>query len=298
MFRRGRIAAVAALVAVAAGPGLTVEAGSSGWCTFDDETGIVRIGGAAQMAVGVNKDGVLLWGEAPAWNPNWFEFRVCNGGGKFVALDKIERIDIMAVAGSTTRGDDNWVFIFDEVMGHDAPEYGSPASGLVDERIYVMGPGSLMLSATLGPGQPTVTVGPHGVDRNGDGTLDLTFLTKPAILDLRLGDVAGGVTFDGSTYDLPGLWVFGSEDDDHITGSGHADRLIGEGGNDVVVGGGGDDEIWGVMGIDQLYGNGGDDEILGINDDDPDLMIGGSGYDTCTLSADDTPATVSCDQIT
>ena len=68
------------------------------------------------------KEGVLRWGEAPAWNPNWFDFTTCNGGGKFVTLDVVERIDITAAAGSTTRGDYNWVFVFDQAFAGSGPE--------------------------------------------------------------------------------------------------------------------------------------------------------------------------------
>jgi hypothetical protein len=151
MARATRIVVAAALVAGTFGTGRPAAAGPSGWCTFDEKTGIVRIGGAAQLAVGATKEGVLGWGEAPVWNPNWFDFTVCNGGGKFVTLDVVERIDITSAAGGTTRGDHNWVFVFDQAFAGTAPEKGAPPSGLAHERISVMGPGSLQLSAHLGP---------------------------------------------------------------------------------------------------------------------------------------------------
>ena len=172
MARATRIAVAAALVAVALGPGRPADAGPSGWCTFDEKTGIVRIGGASQMAVGATKEGVLRWGEAPAWNPNWFAFTTCNGGGKFVTLDVVERIDITAAAGSTTRVTTTGCSCSTR-RSRTGPE-GAPASGLAHERISVMGPGTLQLSANLGPDQPVVTVRPGGVDRDGDGKLDLT----------------------------------------------------------------------------------------------------------------------------
>jgi hypothetical protein len=296
MARATRIGVAAALVAVALGPGGPADAGPSGWCTFDDKTGIVRIGGAAQMAVSATKEGVLRWGEAPAWNPNWFAFTTCNGGGKFVTLDVVERIDITAAAGSTTRGDYNWVFVFDQAFAGSGPEGDAPASGLAHERISVMGPGSLQLSANLGPDQPVVTVRPGGVDRDGDGKLDLTYITKPNHLDLRLGDVPGGVTFDASTFDLPILRVHGGDGWDLITGSDQADRLNGGNGNDIVIGRGGDDVIWGEWGLDQLDGSEGDDEVVGWVDTDPDLVLGGPNNDTCRLGPND-PQPIGCEQI-
>ncbi|MET0908451.1 MAG: hypothetical protein ABWZ99_03200 [Ilumatobacteraceae bacterium] len=296
MARATRVAVAAALLVGAVGAGGQADAGPSGWCTFDDKTGIVRIGGAAQLGVGATKDGVLRWGEAPVSYPTWFDFTVCDGGGKFVTLDVVKRIDITAAAGSTTRGDSNWVIVYDEAFSGDGPVEGAPPSGLAHVLISVMGPGNLLLSARLGPDQPMVTVRPGGVDRDGDGQLDLRYITKPEGLHVQLGDVPGGVTFDAAAYDLPGLSVRGGGGGDVIQGSDQADSLFGLYGNDTVIGRGGDDKIWGDWGIDQLDGGAGDDEIVGAGDAEPDLVIGGADTDTCWVGSNDAQP-VSCELV-
>ena len=286
-----RIVLTAALVAAGLGAGRPAAAGPSGYCTFDEKSGIVRIGGASQLGVGAMKIGqVLMWGE-PTWNPNWFTFQPCSHDGKFVTLDTVARIDV-----STVPGDWQWVHVFDTAYtGNDGFD-DDVASGLAGEQVSVMGASSLMIGVDHAPGVAAVTAMPGGVDRDGDGKRDLRFFTKPKRLLLLLADVPTGVTFDGSTYDLPGLDVEGGSGPDHLIGSGQADELNGGEGGDVVLGRGGNDVVWGEWGLDQLDGGDGNDEVVGWVDTDPDVVIGGAGTDHCRLGPNDGPP-IGCEKI-
>ena len=71
--------------------------------------------------------------------------------------------------------------------------------------------------------------------------------------------------------------IFGSANDDFISGTAEADFIRGLEGNDVVNGGGGDDVIHGDEGDDQLRGNAGDDQLYG--GDGNDLLRGNAGVD-------------------
>ena len=64
--------------------------------------------------------------------------------------------------------------------------------------------------------------------------------------------------------------VYGTDDDDTITGNGLANKLIGNDGDDTIRGGDGDDDLWGDVESgtsspgDDLDGEGGSDTIDGV----------------------------------
>ena len=127
------------------------------------------------------------------------------------------------------------------------------------------------------------------------------------IIELRPGD---------SPYTPPsphgphGYLIFGTADNDTITGSNKDDCIVGLDGNDtlfgrqgddVLIGGTGGDTLNGDQSRDTLYGGEGDDLLNGDNGPDkglfggagndtinggngPDVVDGGDGEDTCNLN--------------
>jgi Ca2+-binding RTX toxin-like protein len=80
--------------------------------------------------------------------------------------------------------------------------------------------------------------------------------------------------------------IFGTNDDDTLTGTSGNDIIIGLDGNDVLSGGNGNDLLLGGDGNDTLLGGNGSDILLGGNDDDTldggagnDILVGGHGID-------------------
>ena len=66
-------------------------------------------------------------------------------------------------------------------------------------------------------------------------------------------------------------WIFGTSEDDNMTGTKGSDT------NDVFIGFGGDDKFVGFGGDDYVFGGWGDDTLLGGRGND--LLVGGSGND-------------------
>ena len=92
---------------------------------------------------------------------------------------------------------------------------------------------------------------------------------------------------DGSTMtwaeamaNYPALNIFGSADDDRITGTGHNDSLYGNAGNDTIAGQAGDDTLYGGAGNDTLAGQAGNDLLDGGEGDDSYIFNPGDGFDT------------------
>lgn len=74
--------------------------------------------------------------------------------------------------------------------------------------------------------------------------------------------------------------VFGSRNNDSLTGDGNANVLRGEDGNDTLTGAGGADTIVGGVGADSLFGGDGTDQLSG--DGGRDSLSGGAGADQLT----------------
>lgn len=74
-----------------------------------------------------------------------------------------------------------------------------------------------------------------------------------------------------------GCDVYGTEDDDVLTGTGASETICGFGGNDTILGKGGDDELRGHQGDDSIRGGSGIDHVIaGRGGDD---VVGGPGAD-------------------
>jgi Ca2+-binding RTX toxin-like protein len=87
--------------------------------------------------------------------------------------------------------------------------------------------------------------------------------------------------------------VKGTTRDDVLNGTDGADTIQGLGGDDVLSGMGGNDTLLGGGGTDRVDGGDGDDTIV-ETDPDGDILSGGAGNDTITVSKGyhDTPDTV------
>ena len=104
-------------------------------------------------------------------------------------------------------------------------------------------------------------------------------LTTPAIVDYE-------VTLDVSPDypDFPEVdpgpyeeYVYGTDDNDTLTGEDNNGYFEGLGGDDLISGGGGADLIYGGTGRDSLKGNDGNDTIYGGKG--RDILVGGKGSD-------------------
>jgi Ca2+-binding RTX toxin-like protein len=89
-----------------------------------------------------------------------------------------------------------------------------------------------------------------------------------------------------------GLYIEGTEFNDHINGTDYADEIHGRGGSDVLSGGGGNDVLFGESGNDSLFGDAGNDLLDGGIGNDllvggagADQLIGGAGFDTVSYAA-------------
>ena len=93
------------------------------------------------------------------------------------------------------------------------------------------------------------------------------------------------------THSIP-IAMFGTGNDDTLTGDGGIDCIEGLGGNDTLDGGAGNDAMDGGDGDDTLHGGNGDDTLRGGAGDDTldggagdNLLYGGAGNDALRLSS-------------
>ncbi|MDP1751051.1 MAG: Calx-beta domain-containing protein, partial [Reyranella sp.] len=103
-----------------------------------------------------------------------------------------------------------------------------------------------------------------------------------ASIEWALGD-AGADTFNAATQ-TGGVYIYGMEGDDTLTGSAFGDYLDGGNGNDTLAGGGGDDLLVGNGGTDILRGQGGDDYLIELGGDSQ--IDGGAGFDSLFVWSD------------
>jgi Ca2+-binding RTX toxin-like protein len=146
----------------------------------------------------------------------------------------------------------------------------------------------------------TFTIDDRVAIKPGDGcetvegdatTIRCTTATKPALLEIDLGDRADTFTnnigIESVVYGGPGN-----------------DRLTGGAGDDLIQGGPGNDKLYGKAGNDRLDGDEGDDlEHGGVGDDtfsqdpvggsDDDRFIGGPGFDFVTYELRTDPVALS-----
>ena len=95
-------------------------------------------------------------------------------------------------------------------------------------------------------------------------------------VDLRTGTPSGGTANGDTLTGIESVW--GSPNNDHITGNGDNNWLSGGEGNDTLDGKFGDDYLWGGEGSDRLWGSTGNDRLHGHLGND--LLHGGGGDDT------------------
>ncbi len=139
----------------------------------------------------------------------------------------------------------------------------------------------------------------------GDDLVDFsdhTQAVKVTIDDVANDGGSAGGEKDNVRTDVEN--VFGTQQNDTLTGSGLANTLTGGAGNDTINGGGGDDELFGdgqfpsaTAGNDQLSGDGGDDQLLGGAG--ADTLAGGGDFDVADYSrhAGATSLTVTIDNL-
>jgi Ca2+-binding RTX toxin-like protein len=121
-------------------------------------------------------------------------------------------------------------------------------------------------------------LGDDSVD-GGAGADEVSFATRGhtgVSADLRTGVATG----QGTDTLISIERLFGSAEDDHLSGNSQANRLEGFGGDDVILGRGGDDRLtddWTGSGNDRLFGGLGEDRLSG--GDGSDFLRGGTGAD-------------------
>ncbi len=127
-----------------------------------------------------------------------------------------------------------------------------------------------------------------------------TSVSHPEVALLSDGRIAATwVKTDGDADVVAQIWdprgesIFGSHDDDVLTGLQEASTVDGGGGEDSIFGVSGNDRLYGNSGSDRLYGDRGSDRLYGMGDQDfivggsgRDRLFGGSGADTLVMQAD------------
>ncbi len=114
-------------------------------------------------------------------------------------------------------------------------------------------------------------------DYTGTDTLGIVF--GSAEDDRITGGAARDIAEGGGGADM----IAGGDGDDWIAGDEGNDTLAGDAGNDILFGGGGQDQMTGGSGRDQLTGAAGSDRLSG--EDGDDMLNGGWGFDRLTGGA-------------
>ncbi len=126
-------------------------------------------------------------------------------------------------------------------------------------------------------------------DQGGSDTIDLSYMTDAARLDLRdetfsdFGNMIGVMGIASGTIIENAMLGDGADD---VTGNDAANTIDLGIGNDIALVGAGNDSVLGGIGFDTIEGGAGDDTLLGGNGadslmggDGADLLEGGAGYD-------------------
>lgn len=141
-------------------------------------------------------------------------------------------------------------------------------AGLAD---FLLGAGdSLFVGGSLAAANHFV-IGDGGIDGDGDGDKDITFIAKPEEITAEGGNAGDTISAQGSAGTGAAL-------------SGSSLKLSGGSGDDTLDGSESGDLIEGVNGDDVLRGHGGNDRLIAdflVNGDD--TIEGGGGVDTFAL---------------
>jgi hypothetical protein len=126
-----------------------------------------------------------------------------------------------------------------------------------------------------------VVVGSSGIDLDGNGTKDVTFLFgDPASVKIEGGPFADVLSASGS------LATGGKPFPNRVV-------LAGFGGNDTLVGAEAGDSLSGGEGDDTILAGGGDDQIIAdFGTPGNDEIFGGAGSDTMSMPTNETPVRV------
>src|SRR5690349_16080834 len=185
------------------------------------------------------------------------------------------------------------------------PKANAVSCGFVATTIVVVGrptkdtvtfnyvPPSVTVSTSLGGGgdvvklyasnaDDTIVCAAGGLDRDGNGSVDLAFDATPALTIYGQG---GNDVIDCAAYTIKAT-IYGKDGEDAITGTGANDTLDGGNGADAIYGGGGNDSIRGGNDDDELHGDDGNDTFLAqATFDGHDEIDGGAGTDTASYTA-------------
>ena len=130
-----------------------------------------------------------------------------------------------------------------------------------------------------GPGDDTLH-GAAGADQldggNGSDFANFQGSGEAVTVDLLAGTASGGDAEGDVLTSIENL--YGSSNDDSLTGSDIRNIIGGELGNDTIVGNGGDDSLSGEDGVDNLSGGDGNDRLIGGAS--ADTILGGIGTDS------------------
>jgi uncharacterized protein (TIGR03382 family) len=130
-------------------------------------------------------------------------------------------------------------------------------------------------------GDDTIVCGAAGLDRDGDGTIDLELDAVPA---LAIYGQAGDDVIDCKLYPIKAK-LFGRDGDDTIDGTAGNDVLDGGNGHDTIHGGDGNDTIRGGNDDDTLSGGNGNDTFPALAGfDGRDQLAGDAGTDTASYT--------------
>lgn len=181
---------------------------------------------------------------------------------------------------------------FITVMGRSANDtitlnYVPPAIGVS----LFLGGGSDSLVVDGNAANDRIVVAPTGVDRDGDGGLDLYWDTAPA--KLTIDGKAGDDLIDCVSSPVK-TTITGGDGNDTLYGSAFNDAIDGGTGGDTIYGNAGNDSITGGYGDDSLVGGDGNDTFVATKiapggTDGHDLLFGGAGTDIASYTKRATP---------
>ena len=164
----------------------------------------------------------------------------------------------------------------------------TPSSALINEGA----PGVFSVSGydTAVTCTATETVPVEGVTTTGTCTSTIGYGPGSTAACTITNTVSIPSACTGMTFDRA---IFGTADNDTLTGTGLREVIFGAGGNDTINGGAGNDCLVGGEGSDTIRGGSGNDKLLGGNgtdsltgDSGTDTANGGGAADTCDAESE------------